>query len=54
MLFKTSAAVQPELIGRLAELHPYEVPEILAWTPAEVASDYAHWVRAQTGPEQEG
>jgi len=52
VLFKTSAAVQPELIGRLAELHPYEVPEILAWTPAEVASDYARWVRAQTGPEQ--
>lgn len=49
-LFKTTAAQQPALLIRLAELHPYEVPEILAWTPGQVAADYAHWVRAQTGP----
>jgi periplasmic divalent cation tolerance protein len=51
VLFKTCAAVRSALISRLAELHPYEVPEILAWTPDEVANDYAHWVRAQTGHE---
>ena len=49
VLCKTSAATQAALIGRLAELHPYEVPEILAWTPREVASAYAAWVIGQTG-----
>ncbi len=51
VLFKTCAAVQAALISRLGELHPYEVPEILAWAPDQVALDYAHWVRSQTGPE---
>ncbi len=42
VLFKTDAALFDRAIGRLAELHPYEAPAILAWrcdaaSPATVA-----------------
>jgi uncharacterized protein involved in tolerance to divalent cations len=31
----------------LAELHPYEVPEIVALKPEAVAEAYAAWVRRE-------
>lgn len=47
-LFKTTRAQYPALEQRLRELHPYEVPEILA-IPAERAYEaYAQWVMDQT------
>ncbi|MBB5036136.1 divalent-cation tolerance protein CutA [Prosthecobacter dejongeii] len=47
-LFKTTRAQYPALELRLRELHPYEVPEILA-IPAERAYEaYAQWVMDQT------
>lgn len=47
-IFKTSAAVYPEFERELAALHPYEVPEIIALEPADVAPSYAGWVIAET------
>lgn len=47
-IFKTTRAHYPALELRLRELHPYEVPEILA-IPAERAYEaYAQWVMDQT------
>ena len=49
-IFKTSAAVYPEFARTLALLHPYDVPEIVAISPQEVADTYAAWVLAETRP----
>ena len=38
------------MMSRLHELHPYEVPKILAFTPQEGLTDYLGWVRDQTRP----
>ena len=48
MLIKTSRRRWVALEARLRELHPYEVPELIALSPAAVSSPYASWVLAQT------
>jgi len=35
---------------RLAALHPYEVPEIVAVNPSAVAGPYADWIRESLSP----
>ena len=44
LLLKTVAGRFDELERRLGELHPYDVPEIVAWHPARVNPAYAAWV----------
>ncbi|EXJ16663.1 divalent-cation tolerance protein CutA [Imhoffiella purpurea] len=48
LLVKTGAERVSELIERLRELHPYEVPEIIALPITEGLSDYLSWVDACT------
>ncbi len=43
-VFKTTTSALPALESRLRELHPYEVPEIIALRPEQVAETYARWV----------
>lgn len=43
-VFKTTAAAFPAFEKALTELHPYEVPEIIAVQPAAVAETYTAWV----------
>ena len=43
-IFKTSVAAYPAFARELSALHPYEVPEIAAFAPAEVAAAYRAWV----------
>jgi periplasmic divalent cation tolerance protein len=43
-IFKTTAVAWPAFAQALAELHPYEVPEIVALEPAAVAGPYQAWV----------
>jgi periplasmic divalent cation tolerance protein len=43
-IFKTAAATYPAFEHALSELHPYEVPEIVALAPAEVAAPYRAWL----------
>ena len=38
-------------LAALGELHPYQVPEILALPAERVSAPYACWVRAETTPE---
>ncbi len=49
-VIKTRSARFPELRDRLAALHPYELPEIIAVPLAEGSPPYLAWVWAQTGP----
>jgi periplasmic divalent cation tolerance protein len=49
-VFKTAEAVWPAFERRLRELHPYDVPEIVALKPEQVAESYARWVMAETRP----
>lgn len=37
-------------MARLAELHPYAVPKLLALTPSEVHAPYLAWALAVTRP----
>lgn len=45
LLMKTVAGRVDALERRLCELHPYEVPEFVAWPAARVYGPYAQWVR---------
>jgi periplasmic divalent cation tolerance protein len=48
-IFKTTAAAFPVFQQVLAEMHPYEVPEIVAVESAAVAETYAAWVAGEVG-----
>lgn len=48
LLIKTTADRLPALTERLAGLHPYELPEILAVEAAAGLPAYLDWVAAQT------
>lgn len=55
LLIKTHADRAPALTRRLAELHPYDVPEILVLPAAAGLGAYLDWVRAETrGPLENG
>lgn len=43
-VFKTTPEAWAQFELRLTELHPYEVPEIVALNPEQVAEGYARWV----------
>lgn len=48
LLIKTTAAAYPALEARLQALHPYELPEILAFTPSTGLPAYLNWVSTET------
>lgn len=47
-IFKTSRGQYPALESELIELHPYEVAEVIAIRPDQVASLYERWVIGET------
>ncbi|MFZ0615201.1 MAG: divalent-cation tolerance protein CutA [Chthoniobacterales bacterium] len=54
VILKTSSEEASRCMVRLAELHPYEVPEIIELEPASVSAPYAAWVRQSVGKYKEG
>jgi periplasmic divalent cation tolerance protein len=48
VLFKTSADTADALIGRLSELHGYDVPAAMVWPISSALPSYAQWVAAET------
>ena len=44
MVIKTTRAVWPRLLERLPELHPYDVPELIALDVQEGHGPYLAWV----------
>lgn len=49
LLIKTRQAVYPPLEARIRELHPYQVPEIIALPIQVGAAAYLDWIAASTG-----
>ncbi|MES1172610.1 MAG: divalent-cation tolerance protein CutA [Bacteroidota bacterium] len=47
---KTRPELLPELAARVRALHPYAVPEILAFDVDEGAPDYLAWLTESTTP----
>ena len=45
LLIKTSEAVWPLLETRILELHPYELPEIIAVPIDTGQADYTQWIK---------
>ena len=48
-LIKTHPAVFERLQERIAELHPYDVPEILAFAAHDGSRAYLDWLHASVG-----
>ena len=48
LVMKTRAALVAKLFERVAQLHPYEVPELVALRPSQVAEAYGRWVLHET------
>jgi len=48
MLIKTKKSLFPKLQERITQLHPYEVPEIIALDIAEGAKPYLNWLNENT------
>ena len=51
-IFKTTATLYASFETRLKQLHPYEVPEIVAVKPAHVSASYAKWVGESVSPPE--
>ena len=51
LVVKTTAARLPALMGRLPELHPYEVPEILALPVGAGLGTYMDWIAGACAPD---
>lgn len=49
VLLKTTVAGVEALCGRIVELHPYDVPEVLALPVRAGHEPYLDWVRAEVG-----
>lgn len=47
LLIKTTAERLPELERAFVRLHPYEVPEFIAFEPTHVAAPYLAWLVAE-------
>lgn len=51
LLIKTTALVYSRLESRLREMHPYELPEILAVPVSKGLPEYLSWVYKSTTPK---
>jgi periplasmic divalent cation tolerance protein len=50
VVIKTTASRYAELESALGALHPYQVPEIVAWPVAAGHAAYLQWVADETRP----
>jgi len=54
VVLKTPEARLADLERRVRQLHPYEVPQIVALPTSHVEEHYAQWVAKVTGTTHEG
>jgi len=54
VIFKTTAAGADQLIRRVPEIHPYDVPEVLVLPVDSGHRPYLDWVVANVGEERDG
>ncbi len=50
LLIKTTRERYPELEAAIRQLHPYDLPEIVAWPLANGYGPYLRWVAAECSP----
>ncbi len=50
LILKTQAALEDSLIGRVRDLHSYELPCVLSWPIAEGNPNYLQWIINETTP----
>ena len=50
LVIKTTAGAYPALAARLEELHPYDVPEVIALEPGAVSAPYLAWLEGAVRP----
>ncbi len=48
LFIKTKTALYPELEKKIREIHPYEVPEIIALPIQKGSEDYLNWIEKET------
>ena len=48
LIMKTRADLVTALTARIKEVHPYEVPEIIAFEIKEGNADYLRWIAEET------
>ena len=48
LILKTRAALLPRVEARVRDLHPYDLPCIVAWPIAGGSSAYLAWIEAET------
>ena len=53
LLIKTTRATYPQLESALRQLHPYEVPEIIALPVSAGLPEYLNWVAQETRARNE-
>lgn len=51
LLIKTVPARLPALTARIVELHPYELPEVIAVESGDGLPGYLEWIARETGAE---
>ena len=49
LLIKTHTRLYPALENRVRELHPYDVPELIALPIARGSADYLRWIQTSMG-----
>lgn len=52
IVFKTRAALLPELFRRVRASHPYEVPCIVSYPMGPGWPGYLEWIDAETSPQR--
>lgn len=52
-IFKTTKLGFAAFSQELEELHPYEIPEMIALSPAEISEPYRSWVFNNVGPQDQ-
>jgi periplasmic divalent cation tolerance protein len=50
VLVKTTDERYPELEAAIRELHPYDLPEIIAWPVTAGLPEYLRWVEEESQP----
>jgi periplasmic divalent cation tolerance protein len=54
VLLKTRRSLVPRVFKRIAELHPYDLPELVAAPLEWVSEEYGKWVLEETEHQQGG
>jgi periplasmic divalent cation tolerance protein len=52
VFMETASDRVPAMMARVRELHPYEVPKVLAFSPKEGLTEYLGWVLTETRESQ--